>query len=122
MLSFINFITFFFILLIIYQVFLAFFEGMYVLEGMENTYKPYDMNNPANAMILAQQNAGNISFLKKQIDELLGLNKEVKDISGNVVILQEQMVKLLTAQQQYATQLTGGSAPNITGVLPEESK
>ena len=117
MLSLINFITYFFILLIIYQIFLAFFEGITIQEGMQNEYRPYDMNNPANAMILAQQNAGNISFLKKQIDELLGLNKQVKDISGNVVMLQEQMVKLIEAQQQYATQMTGGTAPNITGAV-----
>jgi hypothetical protein len=118
MLSLINCLILFFILLLINQIFLA-FSGSYCIEGLENypdnQYKPYDTNNPSNALILAQQNAGNISFLKQQMDSLLGLNKEVKDISGNVVTLQDQVNGLVAAQQQYATQLTGGEAPEVSG-------
>lgn len=113
MLSLIHFLILFFILLIVYQIFLAFFGD--IVEGLENQYQPYDTNNPANAMILAQQNAGNISVLKQQIDGLLGLNKEVQDISGNLVTLQGQVTGLVEAQKQYATGLTGGEAPQVTG-------
>ena len=42
-------------------------------------------------MILAQQNAGNIEVLKGQLDNMLGINKQVQDLSGNVVTLQQQM-------------------------------
>jgi hypothetical protein len=120
MLSLINCLILFFILLLIYQIFLAFF-AFHCIEGLENStdspnqYQPYDTNNPSNALILAQQNAGNISFLKQQMESLLGLNNEVKDISGNVVTLQDQVNGLVAAQQQYATQLTGGEAPEVTG-------
>jgi len=119
MLSLINFLIIFFILLIIYQIFLAYFSDS-IVEGLENQYEPYDTNNPANALILAQQNAGNISFLKSQIDELQGLDKEVTDISGNVIALQDQVNQLVSAQQQYANQMTGGTAPDITGAVPDD--
>jgi len=120
MLSLINCLILFFILLLIYQIFLA-FSGYQCIEGLENStdspnqYQPYDTNNPSNTLILAQQNAGNISFLKQQMDSLLGLNKVVEDLSGNVVTLQDQVNQLVEAQQQYATQLTGGEAPEVSG-------
>ena len=59
-------------MLIFYQIFLAYF-GNSIMEGYENKdeYKPYDTNNPDNALILAQQNAGNIIVLKGQMDEIL---------------------------------------------------
>jgi hypothetical protein len=116
MLSFINFLIIFFILLILYQIFLAFI-GYNIIEGLENQYQPYDTNNPANALILAQQNAGNISFLKQQVDGLLGLNKEVKDISGNLVTLQDQVTQMVEQQKEYANQMTGGEAPDVTGAV-----
>jgi hypothetical protein len=116
MLSLINLLIIFFVLLIVYEIFLAYL-GSYIKEGLENEYKPYDTNNPANALILAQQNAGNINFLKSQVDSLLGLNREVNDISGNVVALQDQVNQLVAAQQQYANQMTGGEAPDVSGAV-----
>jgi TolA-binding protein len=121
MLSLINLLILFFIVLIIYQIFLAYIENN-IIEGLTNQqYQPYDTNNPNNALILAQQNAGNISVLKEQIDELNGLNKEVQDISGNVIILQGQVSQMLAATQQQSSQLTGGSAPNVTGAVSSSS-
>lgn len=115
MISLINILIVFFILLIISQLFLA-YAGNNIIEGLTNgQYQPYDMNNPQNALILAQQNAGNISFLKEKLDELLGLSKEVQDISGNVITLQEQVAQMVAAQQSYSTKMTGGVTPNITG-------
>jgi hypothetical protein len=112
----INSLVIFFGLLLLYQIFLAYVRNN-IVEGLTNQFQPYDTNNPSNALILAQQNAGNISYLKEQIDSLLGLNKQVKDISGNVVQLQNQLNEMVAAQQQYATQMTGGQAPNITGAV-----
>ena len=66
-------------------------------------------------MILAQQNAGNIEYIKQRLDSVQGLYQEVQDISGNVVTLQDQVTQLVMAQKQYADQMTGGTAPNITG-------
>jgi len=122
MLTLINLLIIFFILLIIFQIILA-LDGR-LIEGFvpppsspspNSTYQPYDTNNPGNALILAQQNAGNIQVLKQQLDGVMGLNSEVQDISGNVVALQDQVTQLVSAQKQYADQMTGGTAPNVTG-------
>jgi hypothetical protein len=113
MLTLVNILVLFFIILISYQVILA----NHIVEGLENgqSYQKYDTNNPSNALILAQQNAGNIEYIKQRLDSVQGLSQEVQDISGNVVILQDQVTQLVMAQKQYADQLTGGTAPNITG-------
>jgi hypothetical protein len=108
----VNTLVLFFIFLILYQLSVSwFFE-----EGFQNTYQPYDMNNPNNAMILAQQNAGNIEYLKQQLNSLMGLQNEVTDISSNVVTLNNQVSALTQQQQGLATGLVGSSPPNITGL------
>ena len=122
MLTVVNILILFFLLIIAYQLILA----NHVKEGLknnktsdkkaDNNYQPYDMNNPANALILAQQNAGNIDYLKQRLDSVQGMYQQVQDVSGNVTVLQKQVNDLVTAQQQYATQMTGGVAPNITGI------
>ena len=119
MLTVVNILILFFLLLIAYQLILA----NHVTEGLTNntqnkSYKPYNSNDP---MILAQQNAGNIAFLKDRMDSLQNINQMVQDLSGNVQVLQEQVNGLVTTQQQYATQLTGGNTPpTITGATSDE--
>ena len=120
MLTFVNILILFFIILISYQVILA----NHIVEGLETgeSYQSYDTNNPANALILAQQNAGNIEYLKGRIQDVQGMNKQVQDLSGNVQTLQEQVTGLVTAQQQYATQMTGGTPPDISGATSPEDE
>ena len=108
----VNTLVLFFIFLILYQIIVYWF----LEEGFQTTYKPYDMNNPNNAMILAQQNAGNIEYLKQQLNSLMGLQSEVTDISSNVVALNDQVSALVQQQQGLATGLVGNSAPNISGL------
>ena len=123
MLTLVNLLIIFFIILIFYQIFLAYFENS-IMEGYENNkeYKPYDTNDPNNALILAQQNAGNIDVIKGQLDKMLGINQEVQDLSSNVVRLQQQMDDLVQAQNDYANDLTGGVEPEITGTGEEEEE
>jgi TolA-binding protein len=109
----INLLIIFFLFLILYQIFLA----SRIIEGLENQYQPYDTNNSANAIILAQKNAGNIEYLKEQIDSLQDVNNQIQDLSGNIVSLQQQVNGLVQAQQDYANQLTGGTPPEITGAV-----
>ena len=116
MLTLVNILVLFFIILIGYQIILA----NHIIEGLES-YQPYDTNNPANALILAQQNAGNIEYIKQRLDSVQGLNQEVQDISGNVITLQDQLNQLLNTQQQYANQMTGGTPPDITGAVSDSS-
>jgi hypothetical protein len=115
MLTLINILVLFFLFLITYQILLAYF-GDSVIEGNTN-YKPYKKN----AMILAQQNAGNISVLKKQIDDLSGLKQEFQDLSGNYAGLQSQVNSLVQAQNDYTNQMTGGSEVQITGTTTSDS-
>ena len=123
MLTVVNISILFFLLLIAYQLILANHvkEGLKNNKTSDNKYQPYDMNNPANALILAQQNAGNIDYLKQRVDSVQGMYQQVQDLSGNVTVLQKQVNDLVTAQQQYATQMTGGVAPNITGIANNSS-
>jgi predicted PurR-regulated permease PerM len=113
MLTLVNILILFFLFLILYQIFLA----NNIIEGLENQYQSYDTNNPNNAFILAQKNAGNIAYLKERIDsmESSDINQEIQDLSGNVQTLQTQVNGLVQAQQQYASQMTGGTPPQITG-------
>lgn len=125
----INILIVFFVILIFYQVFisnisvLSYRMSNGIIEGMDTTtttsgsqqYQPYDTNNPNNAMILAQQNAGNIQVLKQEIDSILGLNQEVQDISGNLATLTTQVSNLMEAQQQYVQTNLPSSPPQITG-------
>ena len=118
MLTLVNILIIFFLVLILYQILLAtniLSLAANVREGLENQYQPYNMNDPNNTLILAQQNAGNIAYLKERMDSVQGIYKQVQDLSGNVQSLQEQVNSLLQTQQDYANQMTGGTAPNITG-------
>ena len=118
MLTLVNILILFFIIIISYQLILA----NHVTEGLTNntqnkSYKPYNSNDP---MILAQQNAGNIAFLKDRMDSIQNINQIVQDLSGNVQVLQQQVNGLVTTQQQYATQMAGDTAPTITGADGDE--
>lgn len=112
----INILLFLFALLIVYQVYR-------VKEGLETattatatatstpTYQPYDPNNPT---ILAQQNAGNIQVLKGQMDELVGIKKEVEDISGNLYTLTDQVNQYMLQQATTAQQQLPPTPPTIS--------
>lgn len=118
MFTIINLLIILFIILIIYQIFLAHFSDN-IMEGLEN-YKEYDTSDPNNVMILAQQNAGNIEVLKQQFDKISGLKQEVDDISGNVVNLTKQVDDLVQAQQDYLAQNLPAEPPEVTGAEDEE--
>ena len=120
MLAIINILIVFFIILIIYQIFLAHFSNN-VIEGLEN-YKEYDTNDPNNVMILAQQNAGNIEVLRKQFDNISGLKQEVQDISGNVANLTTQVEDLVKAQEDYLDENLPDEPPEITGAEDEDEE
>lgn len=115
MISIVNLLILFFIILILYQLFLAHVYNIY--EGFTNgdSYQDYDTTDQKNISILTYQNAGNIQFLKQQIDQLSGLRGQVQDLSGNLQTLQGQVQQIVLSQQNYATQKLGNTPPNITG-------
>ena len=109
----IKFLILFFVMLILYQIFLAIF-GDYLIEGLENqgtTYQDYG----SDPLILAKKNAGNIEYLNGQVTGLQGLNKKVTDISANVDTLNTQVTALVQQQAEAAKQLVGDKPMDVSG-------
>lgn len=115
------FMTFLINILVLLFAFLFVYQVYRVKEGLETattatatstpTYQPYDPNNPT---ILAQQNAGNIQVLKGQMDELVGIKKEVEDISGNLYSLTDQVNQYMLQQATTAQQQLPPTPPAIS--------
>jgi hypothetical protein len=95
------FLIILFSFLIIYQFRFSYHENF---TNNNLQYKDY----PPNALILSQQNAGNIEYLKNEMDDLKNLNQTVVDLSNNYVDLFNQVQQLTQQQADYASQMTGG--------------
>lgn len=107
----------FFIGLIGYQLFLA-LSGNNLIEGLKVKYKSYntnDPNNPNSALILSQQNAGNIEVLKGRVDSFDGVNARVDKMKQNIDSMQVQIDALVQEQADYATNLAGDTPVEVTG-------
>lgn len=104
----------FFLFLIIYQFYLEFVNNP-LIEGLENgdaTYKEYDQNDP---LILGKQNAGNIEVLRKRVDGIETMKKDVDDLKIQVSGMNDQMEQLVNQQAEQAQELVGSTSPEITG-------
>ena len=122
----INSLIIFFIFLIGYQIFLALTPN--VMEGLESNnkgtanananananYKPYNMNDPNNALILGQQNAGNIENLRGRVDALDGVKTKVDTMQTKMDSMQVQMDTLVQQQASFANDINGGKPVNIS--------
>jgi hypothetical protein len=125
----IKLLIYFFIGLIGYQLFLV-WTGDNLVEGLENNsnttetkeYEPYNMNDPNNALILGQQNAGNIEVLKGRIDGLDGIKARVDTIQQNIDSMQVQIDALVQQQADYANDLAGDQPIEVTGTEEEEEE
>ena len=103
--------------------------GRKLIEGLENgdtttssstqEYKPYNLNDPNNSLILAQQNAGNIEVLKGRIDGLDGVKKRVDDMQQSIDSMQTQIDGLVQQQADYAQEIAGSTPPEVTGTDEE---
>lgn len=113
-----------FLLLIGYQFFLGSSTDK-IIEGLENQeglpYKPYNVNDPNNALILAQQNAGNIEVLKQRMDELNGVKQSITDMQNNINSMQVQVDGLVEQQSAFAQELAGSTPPEVTGTEGQET-
>lgn len=99
----------------LYQVFLANKSTIFKREGLDNNTDGADQS-ACSSSVLAYKNAGAIQVLQDQVSKLMGLDKEVQDISGNVVALNQQVVGLVNQQAQAATQLAGNKPVATTGL------
>jgi Tfp pilus assembly protein PilO len=113
-----------FVILMGYQSYLA-NNTSRIIEGLENSdtstssstqeYKPYNLNDPNNSLILAQQNAGNIEVLKGRIDGFDGVKKRVDDMQQSIDSMQTQIDGLVQQQADYAQEIAGSTPPTVTG-------
>jgi len=121
-------LIFVFIILLCYQVYLAnsnftlAISPSKLIEGLENEesnstqeYKPYNLNDPNNSLILGQQNAGNIEVLKGRIDNLDGIKKRVDDIQQSIDSMQTQIDGLVQQQADFAQEMAGSTPPEVSG-------
>ena len=115
----VNLLIIFFLLIFIYQIILAFMPNVHetIIEGVENNseYKKYDTDNPENALILAQQNAGNIEYIKGRMEEIMGLKGQVMDNCGNIVSLNDQMSALIQQMSDLKQDMVGDEPAEISG-------
>ncbi len=93
-----------------------------LIEGMQNEYQEYDKNDPNNYMILAQQNAGNIDYLKSRMDELNNVKTDINDMKQNINSMQIQLDGLVQQNSEMTTELAGGTEPIEVSGLEEENE
>ena len=153
MVTVINFLILFFILLIMYQIYLNYFRTS-IREGMldvipsfvptfspnmsptaspeanptnemlpnltvNQVYRQYDKKISDNTFLLAQQNAGNIEYLKQRVNTIQDMADEVNQLSSDVDSLQQQVTGLVQANTQYTTQNLGTEPPEISGAVED---
>jgi hypothetical protein len=119
-------LIFVFLLLISYQLFLGHSSNVLIEKLTNNTstssYKPYNINDPNNALILCQQNAGNIDYLKIRVDELGGIKQQVDNMEQNINSMQTQIDGLVQQQADYAQDLIGNEPVDVTGTDLEDEE
>lgn len=110
-----------FLVLFGYQLFLAIWPDK-VIEGLKTQdnnvnkdYQPYNLKDPNNSLILAQQNAGNIEVLKGRIDKFDGVKEKIDTMQQNMNSMQVQIDGLVKQQADYAQDLVGNTPVEVTG-------
>jgi hypothetical protein len=121
----IQIIILFFILLIGFQIYSMWQPS---IEGLENAevqnlgdtsseeptattdsslkYQPYNKNDPNSALILSQQNAGNIEYLKGRVTDLDKSSKKIDAMSQNMGSMQTQIDAMVQQQAEYANSIS----------------
>ena len=120
----VNCLSILFIMLILYQAFLAngsFVEGLENIEN-ENKYTDYDTKSEGNVMILAQKNAANIMAIRDQLTDVIGVKKQVGDLQTKVDTMQSQLNDIGAAQQQQVDEIVPDKDIVITGTEDEEEE
>ena len=117
----IYFLIVFFISLFIYQIILAFFPKS-IIEGMDTNSKDKDKttgatyeNYPTDPLILGKQNAGNIEYLKSQVDTLSSNTTDINQMETTISSLQDQVNELSTQMSQLSQTMISSDPPDISG-------
>jgi hypothetical protein len=125
----IYFLIVFFISLFIYQIILAFCPSS-IIEGMTTSApndkdKDKDKNKsygtmyeeyPTDPLILGKLNAGNIEYLKSQIETLSTNNVDIDQMQTTVDQLQQQVSDLSTQINQLGQSMISSEAPDNSSI------
>jgi len=124
----IYFLIVFFISLFIYQIILAFYPSS-IIEGMESNNKTKDKSKnsdksygtmyeeyPTDPLILGKLNAGNIQYLKGQIDTITTNTNDINQMQSNIDQLQQQVSDLSTQMNQLSQSLISSESPDTSSV------
>jgi len=126
--GFLWFLIVFIVLLVCTQIYSFFHSRFFNLrEGMDDgtetkeddkekyDFKKYDTNRPENALILAQQNAGNIMSLEQKIETQQAFVQRLDDLESTVENQQTQLDGPVEQQAQYAEDISASEPVEITG-------
>lgn len=108
----------FFTSIILYKILFYIGTSFNLIEGMENIYKEYS----GDPMILAQQNAGNIEYLKSRVDDLSNIKGDVETMKQDMQTMQIQVDGLVQQQADMTVELSGGGEPVSVDGLDEEEE
>ena len=106
----------FFASIILYKILFFIGTSFHLIEGMENSYKEYGGTDP---MILAQQNAGNIEYLKSRMEEVTNVKNDIVTMKQDIQTMQVQVDGLVQQQGDMAAELSGGGEPVSVDGLDE---
>ena len=70
------------------------------------TYQSYNSNDQNSALILSQQNAGNIDYLKGRVTDLEKSNTKINEMSQNMGSMQTQIDVLVKQQAEYVNAIS----------------
>jgi|LauGreDrversion4_2_1035121.scaffolds.fasta_scaffold16369_6 hypothetical protein len=115
----IYFLIVFFVSLFIYQIILAFYPNS-IIEGMETKDKDKDKGKkyeeyPTDPLILGKQNAGNIEYLKGQLDNLSSTTTDINQMETTISSLQDQVNELSNQMSQLSQSMISNEPPDISG-------
>ena len=112
----------FFVCLFIYQLILAFCPNS--IEGMENKDTNTELRYTDYArdpLILGEQNAGNIEYLKGQVSNLSTDSINIDKIQTNIDALQQQVDDLGQQMADLSTNMISSTTPDTSAIDDQET-
>jgi hypothetical protein len=112
----------FFVCLFIYQLILAFYPNS--IEGMENKDKNTELNYTDYAkdpLILGEQNAGNIEYLKGQVNRLSTDSINIDKLQTNIDALQQQVDDLGQQMTDLSQNMISSTTPDTSAIDGQET-
>jgi hypothetical protein len=112
----------FFVCLFIYQLILAFYPNS--IEGMENKDTNTELRYTDYAkdpLILGEQNAGNIEYLKGQFNRLSTDSINIDKLQTNIDALQQQVDDLGQQMTDLSQNMISSTTPDTSAIDGEET-